>query len=49
MDSLDLVLELEGYMLYILLGIVIFLLIKELKRLFSIMWEDDDTDDLDWF
>jgi hypothetical protein len=49
MDSLDLVLELEGYMLYILLGIVIFLLIKELKRLFSIMWEDDDTDDLDGF
>ena len=48
MDSLGLVLELEGYMLYILLGIVIFLLIKELKRLFSTMW-DDDTDDLDGF
>lgn len=48
MDSLDLVLKLEGYMLYILLGIVIFLLIKELKQLFSTMW-DDDTDDLDGF
>lgn len=48
MDNLDLVLKLEGYMLYILLGIVIFLLIKELKVLFKTMW-DDDTDDLDGF
>lgn len=48
MDNLGLVLKLEGYMLYILLGIVIFLLIKELKVLFETMW-DDDTDDLDGF
>lgn len=48
MDNLDLVLKLEGYMLYVLLGIVTFLLIQELKELFRTMW-DDDTDDLDGF
>lgn len=48
MDYLDLALKFEGYMLYILLSIVIFLLIKELKTLFGSMWSDD-TDDIDGF